>query len=87
MAAPVVARLRSVGLTVHEAAVPDNEGAKTAEVAALPMAVGLAGDDYRDPARFDTAYGSAMIICAVLLVLGGVVSWFAIPSRLRPTPA
>ena len=56
-------------------------------VAALPMAVGLAGDDYRDPARFDTAYGSAMIICAVLLVLGGVVSWFAIPSRLRPTPA
>lgn len=56
-------------------------------VAALPMAVGLAGDDYQDPARFDTAYGSAIIICAVLLVLGGVVSWFAIPSRLRHTPA
>ena len=37
-------------------------------VAALPMAVGLAGDDYRDPARFDTAYGTAMIACAVLLV-------------------
>ena len=34
LAAPVVARLRASGLTVHEAAVPDNEVAKTAEVAA-----------------------------------------------------
>lgn len=57
-------------------------------VAALPMAVGLAGDDYRDPARFDTAYGSAMVACAVLLVVGGVVSWFTIPARVRtPSPA
>jgi Na+/melibiose symporter-like transporter len=57
-------------------------------VAALPMAVGLAGDDYRDPARFDTAYGSAMVACAVLLVVGGVVSWFTIPARVRtPAPA
>ena len=56
-------------------------------VAALPMAVGLAGDDYRDPARFDTAYASAMLACAVLLVVGGLVSWFAIPGRIRtPTP-
>lgn len=56
-------------------------------VAALPMAVGLAGDDYRDPARFDTAYASAMLACAALLVVGGLVSWFAIPGRVRtPTP-
>ncbi len=34
LAAPVVARLREAGLTVHEAAVPDHELAKTAEVAA-----------------------------------------------------
>ena len=34
LAKPVVARLRTAGLTVHEAAVPDNEVAKTAEVAA-----------------------------------------------------
>ena len=33
-AAPVVERLRAAGLTVHEAAVPDAERAKTAEVAA-----------------------------------------------------
>lgn len=55
-------------------------------VAALPMAVGLAGDDYRDPARFDTAYASAMTACAALLVLGGLLSWFTIPTRVR-TPA
>ena len=56
-------------------------------VAALPTAVGLAGNDYRDPARFDTAYGSAMLVCAVLLAVGGVVSWFAIPHRIRETSA
>lgn len=56
-------------------------------VAALPMAVGLAGDDYRDPTRFDTAYASAMLACSVLLVVGGLVSWFAVPARVRtPTP-
>src|SRR5215207_10047014 len=32
-------------------------------VAALPMAVGLAGDDYRVPAVFDAAYGDAMLAC------------------------
>ena len=56
-------------------------------VAALPMVVGLSGDDYRDPGRFDASYGTALVACAALLVLGGVVSWFAIPHRVRtPTP-
>jgi len=52
-------------------------------VAALPMAVGLAGDDYRDPALFDAAYGTAMLACAALLALGGLVSWFTIPSGVQ----
>jgi EmrB/QacA subfamily drug resistance transporter len=56
-------------------------------VAALPTAVGLAGDDYRDPARFDSAYGTAILVCAVLLALGGLVSWFTIPRRLRSADA
>ena len=56
-------------------------------VAALPVAVGLSGDDYRDPGVFEAAYGSAMLACAGLLVLGGLVSWFTIPRRLRPPPA
>ena len=50
-------------------------------VAALPVAVGLMGEEYADPQAFDSAYGTAMLICAGLLVAGGVVSWFTI----RPT--
>jgi EmrB/QacA subfamily drug resistance transporter len=51
-------------------------------VAALPVALGLGGDAYADPVAFDAAYGSAMVACAVLLVLGGAVSWVTIPRRL-----
>ena len=50
-------------------------------VAALPVAVGLGGEEYADPVAFDAAYGSAMLACAALLVAGGVFSWFTI----RPT--
>jgi len=47
-------------------------------VAALPAAVGIGGEDYADPAAFDAAYGSATIVCAALLAVGGVVSWLTI---------
>lgn len=47
-------------------------------VAALPVAVGLAGEEYTDPIAFDAAYGSAVVACAVLLALGGAVSWVTI---------
>ena len=52
-------------------------------VAALPVAVGLGGDDYADAAVFDGAFRSATVICAVLLILGGIVSWFTIPKSLE----
>ncbi len=52
-------------------------------VAALPVAVGLGGDDYADAAVFDGAFRQATVVCAVLLVLGGVVSWFTIPPSLE----
>lgn len=51
-------------------------------VAALPVAVGLSGDDYRDPAVLDPSYDAAMLACAGLLAVGGLVSWVTIPSRL-----
>ena len=51
-------------------------------VAALPVAVGLAGDDYADPTVFDAAYDSAMLVSAALLLVGGVVSFLTIPRRL-----
>ncbi|GGO73583.1 MFS transporter [Nocardioides deserti] len=47
-------------------------------VAALPVAVGLGGDQYADPVALDAAYGSAMLACAGLLAVGGLVSWFAV---------
>lgn len=47
-------------------------------VAALPVAVGLVGEEYADPAAFDAAYGSALLICAVLLAAGGAISWVTI---------
>lgn len=50
-------------------------------VAALPVAVGLGGEQYADPVAFDAAYGSAMIASAVLLAVGGVVSWLTIRRR------
>lgn len=53
-------------------------------VAALPVIVGLSGEDYALPVAFDTGYERAMLISAGLLVAGGVFSWLTIPSRVRP---
>jgi EmrB/QacA subfamily drug resistance transporter len=49
-------------------------------VAALPVAVGLSGRDYASPALFSAGYRTAMIVCAVLFALGGLVSWLTIRS-------
>jgi EmrB/QacA subfamily drug resistance transporter len=51
-------------------------------VAALPVSVGLSGTEYADAAAFDTAYTSAVVACAALLAVGGVVSWLTVPRRL-----
>jgi Na+/melibiose symporter-like transporter len=47
-------------------------------VAALPAAVGLSGGDYRDPVTLTHGYRQGMVVCAVLLAAGGVVSWFGL---------
>ncbi|MBB3045534.1 DHA2 family efflux MFS transporter permease subunit [Nocardioides soli] len=52
-------------------------------VAALPVAVGLGGEEYADPVALDAAYSSAMLICAVLLALGGLISWVTIRDPER----
>ena len=44
-------------------------------VAALPVAVGLSGDDYAMPAAFTGGYRMAMAICAGLFAVGGLVAW------------
>ena len=43
-------------------------------IAALPVVVGLSGAEYADPVAFDSAYESAVLVCAGLLFLGGLVS-------------
>ena len=53
-------------------------------VAALPGLVGLVGDDYLDPEAMTAGYRGAMLWCAVLLALGGVVSWFGLGREARP---
>ena len=51
-------------------------------VAALPVAVGLGGEDYAVPEVFNDGYRMAMIACAVLLGAGGVVSWLTIRNKV-----
>ena len=51
-------------------------------IAALPVAVGLTGADYAVPAVFDEGYRKAMVWCAGLLMLGGVLSWFTIRNAV-----
>jgi EmrB/QacA subfamily drug resistance transporter len=47
-------------------------------VAALPVAVGLSGSDYTNPATFSAGYRAAMMVCAALFATGGLVSWATI---------
>jgi EmrB/QacA subfamily drug resistance transporter len=47
-------------------------------VAALPVAVGLSGDEYAQPLAFTAGYRIAMVVCAVLFAVGGTVSWWTI---------
>ncbi|MFK5582137.1 MFS transporter [Serinicoccus sp. LYQ131] len=50
-------------------------------VAALPALVGLSGDDYTDPVAFTAGYRWAMVVCALLLVAGGLVSWLGLREQ------
>jgi MFS family permease len=47
-------------------------------VAALPVAVGLSGDDYARPDVLTDGFRLALLVCAALFALGGIVSWLTI---------
>lgn len=47
-------------------------------VAALPLLVGLSGEDYQVPSEFAHGYRAAMLWCAGLLMVSGVFSWLTI---------
>jgi EmrB/QacA subfamily drug resistance transporter len=47
-------------------------------VAALPVAVGLSGNDYTDPTAFTSGFRLALLACAALFAAGGLISWTTI---------
>ncbi|MGH3510615.1 MAG: MFS transporter [Nocardioidaceae bacterium] len=55
-------------------------------VAALPALVGLSGADYRHAAALTSAYRGAQLVCAVLLIAGGAVTFVGLSSR-SPAPS
>ncbi|MDF2969141.1 MAG: major facilitator transporter [Nocardioidaceae bacterium] len=50
-------------------------------VAALPVVVGLSGADYERPAAMQDGYTAGLVICAVLLALGGLAAYFGLAAR------
>ena len=54
-------------------------------VAALPVAVGLSGDDYAQPLAFTAGYRTAMVMCAVAFAAGGAISWLTIRNDVLRT--
>jgi EmrB/QacA subfamily drug resistance transporter len=59
--------------------------AQLAAVAALPLAVGLTGDAYRDPDLLTDGFSSAMMITGVFAAVGGAVA-FALIRNPEPEP-
>ena len=49
-------------------------------MSALPAVVGIGGEDYQRAAVFGAGYREAQLICAGLLVLGGLVSLIGLRS-------
>jgi hypothetical protein len=56
-------------------------------VSALPALVGVSGADYQQPAVFGPGYERALLVCAVLLIAGGLVGFLGLPSITAPSPA
>ncbi|MDQ2940396.1 MAG: MFS transporter, partial [Actinomycetota bacterium] len=57
-------------------------------VAVLPLIAGLTGDSFYDPAKMVDGFQVAMVACAVLAALGGVLAWLTISSEvLEVVPA
>ncbi len=55
-------------------------------IAVLPVLVGLSGREYTDAVAMTNAHRSSMLICAAVLAVGGLVSWFGLARVPRPEP-
>jgi EmrB/QacA subfamily drug resistance transporter len=49
-------------------------------VAVLPLVAGLTGDSFYDPAQMADGFRVAMVACAGLSVVGGILAWLTISS-------
>jgi EmrB/QacA subfamily drug resistance transporter len=54
-------------------------------VAVLPLIAGLTGDNFYDPAAMADGFRIAMVACAALAALGGVLAWLTISSDVLET--
>ena len=52
-------------------------------VAVIPVLAGISGDSYRHPDAFADGFHTAVLICAGLLIAGGVVSGVTIRNPVR----
>ncbi len=51
-------------------------------VAVLPLVAGLTGDAFYDPSAMVDGFHVAMLVCAGLAVLGGILAWLTISDRV-----
>ncbi len=51
-------------------------------VAVLPIVAGLTGDNFYDPAKLTSGFQMAMVVCAGLSALGGLLAWLTISSEV-----
>ncbi len=56
-------------------------------VAVLPLAAGITGDAFYDPAKMTHGFHVAVVICAVMSALGGLLAWLTISSEVLHTEA
>jgi EmrB/QacA subfamily drug resistance transporter len=50
-------------------------------VAVLPVLAGLTGDSFYDPAKMTDGFHTAMLACAGLSAVGGILAWLTISSK------
>jgi MFS family permease len=53
-------------------------------VAVLPLIAGISGDDYEHPDAFASGFRIAVIVCAILLAVGGVLAALTIRKPAAP---
>ncbi|MDX6637020.1 MAG: hypothetical protein QOJ01_531 [Solirubrobacterales bacterium] len=83
--APITATAMAAADSRHSglASGVNNAVSRTAQlvaVAALPLAAGITGSDYANPASLESGFHKAMLITAAFALAGGVLAWLTISN-------